>query len=119
MRRILTFILVLGLMSTAFQSCVYEEPIIVVSTPDADVFFDFWAGPRNVEIDGEIINDGNTFIRSVELEIRLFDDFGRLISSDLITVDVFLDPRESSFFSFDFRERYVFDVEVIVRQIYV
>ncbi len=119
MRRILTFILALGLMSTAFQSCVYEEPVVVVATPDADVFFDFWAGPRSVEIDGEIFNDGSTFIRAVELEVRLFDDFGRLITTDFIVVDVFLDPRETGFFSLDFNRRYVFDVDIIVRNIFI
>ncbi|MCB9245180.1 MAG: hypothetical protein H6606_02015 [Flavobacteriales bacterium] len=120
MKKLITLsILTLG-MSLFFSSCVYEETVVVAPVrPDVDLYYDFWAGPRHVEIDGELFNDGNTFVRAVQLEVRLYDEFARMISTDWITVDVFINPGEVQRFSFNIPERYVFDVDILVREIFI
>lgn len=120
MKKILTLIVLALGMSFLFSSCVYEETVVVApARPDVDLYYDFWAGPRHVEIDGELFNDGNTFVRSVQLEVRLYDEFGRVISIDWIMVDAFLNPGEVQLFSFNISERYVFDVDVLVHEIFL
>lgn len=117
-RRILLFALIIGL-GFGLSSCVYEEPVIVqVAVADADVSWEYWAGPRFVEIDGEIFNDGNTFLRTVELEFIMYDEFGRVIDVEFVLFDVFLDPGEADFFAVDFRVPYVFDVDVRVLDVF-
>lgn len=120
MKRTITLILLALSFAFLFQSCVYEETVVVApAQPDADVFYDFWAGPRFVEVDGEIFNDGNTFITAVQLEVVTFDDLGYVISRDLLTVDVFLNPREVGGFTIELPVRYVFDVDVRIRDIFI
>lgn len=120
MKRTATLLLMALSFGFLLQSCVYEETVVVApAQPDADVFYDFWAGPRFVEIDGEIFNDGNTFITSVQLEVVTYDDMGFVITRDLMMVDVFLNPREVTGFTLDLPVRYVFDVDVRVRDIFI
>jgi hypothetical protein len=120
MRRLALLFLLAGAMTASLNSCVYEETVVVHSAiPQADVFFDFWAGARNVELDGEIFNDGQTFIKAVELEISFFDEFGVLMGRDFVTIDVFIHPRQSSTFALDFSRRYVFDIDVRIVDIFI
>ncbi len=89
-----------------------DDVIINADNPRASLVYDFWAGSRSVEVDGEIFNDGNTRISEVEIEIMLFDEFGQYITSVFQTFPVNLRPYDSFIFATDFRARNVFDVEV-------
>ena len=112
MRRIITIIL-LASSSFLFNSCVDDRPFIEPH-PAASVSFDFWAGARNIEVDGEIINEGNTFIHRVELEVQLFDEFNRYVRSVFLMQVVNLDPNQFVPFALDVRERDIYDVDVFV-----
>lgn len=116
MKRILLITLLSGL-GFVITGCV-QETIIVAPSPAASVVWDFWAGARHVEVDGEVFNDGNTFIRGVELEVRMFDDHGHFISSVFHNINVNLDPQRVAGFSLDIEERYVFDVEVRIHRLW-
>jgi len=86
--------------------------------PQASVTFDFCAGARNVEIDGEVFNDGRSHISEVDLEILLYDEFGNFMNSSFQTFYVDLLPGESFFFATDLRERNVFDVDVVIQNLW-
>ena len=116
MRRILLPITTVLIFMLTFNGCS-ETIIIDNGIPVASVQYDFWAGARNVEVDGDIFNDGSTFINAVEIEIALFDEFGHYISSVFQTFQVNLHPRDIFGFSTDIRERNVFDVEVTIHHL--
>lgn len=116
MRQLLLPFTLLTLVVFGLNSCA-DDVVIIHDTPQASVSFDFWAGARNVEVDGEIFNDGNTFIESVELEIILYDEYGRYINSAFQTFWVDMGPLESFLFSTDLRESQVYDVEVVIHSI--
>jgi len=103
-------------MLLGIGSCV-DEVIIVESVPAASVSWDFWAGARNVEIDGEIFNDGNTFISEVELEVRMFDEYGYLISTAFQSFAVNLEVGRVRNFVMDIREDYVYNIDIRVHRI--
>lgn len=112
---ILPFIALFTLL--IFQNGCVQEVIIVEPTPLASVTWDYWAGARNVEVDGEIFNDGNTFIRAVELEFRMYDEYGYYINSVFHEFIVNLDPQRISTYSMDISARYVYSVDVVVSRI--
>jgi hypothetical protein len=113
MRQILLpFMTVLAVLFT-FNGCSDEVPV-QGGSPLASVVFDFWAGARTVEVDGEIFNDGSTHINQVEIEIALYDEFGQYINSTYQSFSVDLRPRDSFVFSTDIRENAVYDVEVLI-----
>ncbi|MBI1308009.1 MAG: hypothetical protein GC181_15500 [Bacteroidetes bacterium] len=116
MRRLLLPLFMMTFTLFGINGCV-EEVIVVPQNPVANVSYDFWAGARNVEVDGEIYNDGNTFIRNVELEIRMYDEYNYYISSVFTEFVVNLNPGQYTSFSLDVRERYVYNVEVFVNSI--
>jgi len=68
-------------------------------------------------VDGEIFNDGSTFIESVELEIVMYDEFGYYLNSVFQTFWVEMEPQRSFLFSTDLREPAVYDVDVIIHNI--
>jgi hypothetical protein len=106
-----TFLLLVGL-----QGCS-DDGLNNAGIPKASVTFDFWAGARNVEVDGEIFNDGRTFIESVELEILLYDEFDHYINSTFQTFWVNLEPQQSFLFATDLRESDVYTVEVVIHNV--
>lgn len=118
MRQKLLLLSTLFITLFAFNGCYYEETIIIEDpTPRASVVFDFWSGARTVEVDGEIYNDGNVYIQSVDIEVFMYDEFGYLLSSYIETIYVGLHPRAFFTFQMDFFERHVYDVDVAIRGI--
>ncbi len=109
---LLPFMTVLTVLFT-FNGCS-DDVIVDAANPRASVIFDFWAGSRTVEVDGEIFNDGNTFIEQVEIEIALYDEFGQYIKSVYQGFRVDLRPQDSFIFSTDLREFDVYDVDVLI-----
>jgi hypothetical protein len=116
MRQLFLPITLLFVFIGGLSSCV-DDVIVVDSNPHASVSWDFWAGARNVEVDGEIFNEGNSFIQVVELEIEMFDDYGDYISTVYKEFVVNLDQGRSTTFAIDVRERHVFTVDVRVNHI--
>ncbi|MBO6514961.1 MAG: hypothetical protein JJ975_00235 [Bacteroidia bacterium] len=99
-----------------FTGCS-DDLDINAGVPEASISYDFWAGARNVEVDGEIFNDGNVHIESVELEIAMYDEYGHYINSVFQTLWVDLRPQDSFVFATDVREVGVFDVEVLLHRL--
>lgn len=108
-----TLLLLFGLSVLAFSGCVREEVYVYDEIQDVDVFFEYWSGSNGTTIEGSMINDGTTYLYSVELEVRLYDRYGDLIDRDWFWVDSYTYPGEESFFSINTGVRYVSTVEVI------
>lgn len=113
MRQILLPFMTVLIVFFTFNGCSDEVPV-QSGDPQASVVFDFWAGARNVEVDGEIFNDGNTHINQIEIEIALYDEFGQYIKSAYQSFSVDLRPRDSFIFSTDLREFDIYDVDVFI-----
>lgn len=114
MRQIFLPILTVVLAIFVLNGCT-DDVVIVSNDARASVMFDFWAGARNVEVDGEIFNDGNTHIEHVELEIMFYDQYGNYMHSVFQTFVLDLHPVESFVFATDVRQSGVYDVDVIIR----
>lgn len=109
----ISFLIILG-----FNGCADEVIIVHDDPPRASVVFDFWAGARNVEVDGEIFNDGRSYIESVEVEILMYDEFGQYISSVFQTFFVDMPSQSSYVFATDIRQSYVYDVDVVIHRLW-
>jgi hypothetical protein len=107
--------LILGLAAVLFTGCAREEDPYIHIT-DADVFYDYYSDRYGTSIDGEIINDGETYIEAVQLEIRLYDIDGYLIDFEYVWIDTYFSPGESIPFFFEFSEPWVYDVDVDVHR---
>lgn len=105
-------LLLLGLAVTTFSSCVREEVYVYNEIPDADVVYDFWSGPAGTLIEGEVFNDGTTYLYAVELEVYMFDRYGDLIEKDWYWVNTYSYPGESSFFTLDLGVPHVSNVDI-------
>ena len=117
MRQILLPFAALFFILFGLNGCT-ETIIINNGIPEASVEWDFWAGARSVEVDGEIYNDGNTYIESVELEVLMYDERGHYITSIFQTFGVGMSRYDSFIFSLDIREREVYDVEVRIQRMW-
>ena len=104
---------VLLLFTLGFSSCTQEDSVYVPIT-EADIFYNFYSDQFGTTITGEIINDGETFINAVQLEIRLYSIEGFLIDVDYVWVDTYFNPGESVQFLFESGDRNVFDVDLFV-----
>jgi hypothetical protein len=113
MRQILLPIMTVLTMLLLSNGCS-DETEIQGNDPRASVAFDFWAGARNVEVDGEIFNDGNTYIEHIEIEILLYDEVGQYINSAYQSFAVDLRPQDSFIFTSDLHEYEIYDVDVLI-----
>ena len=102
------------LATVALSGCMREEVVPYTPITDADIFYEYYSDRYGTIIEGEIINDGETYIEAVQLEVRMFDRYGYLINFDYIWVDAFFYPGEAVDFYFDLPERYVHSVEVYI-----
>lgn len=103
-------LLILSLLALVLSSCT-REVVHQHRYSSADLYFDYWSGPSGTIIEGDIFNDGERYIGSVELEVRLFDD-GSLISRDYFWIDSYTYPGEDSYFTLNLDEPYIDDVSV-------
>ena len=114
MKKLIT---VLGLSLVFMTSCVRET--IVVNDPlitDADVYFEYTADAFGTIVEGEVYNDGETFIDAVQLQIGLYNRRGVLIDYEFVWVDTYFHPGGSVGFYFDLPYYNVYDVSVDIHR---
>lgn len=104
-------------MIVSLSSCVREvvyvqEPLIT----DADLFYEYSADRYGVVVDGELFNDGETYIEAVQLEVNMYDIDGFLIATDFVWINVFLNSGEVSNFYFTIPQRGVWDVQILIHR---
>ena len=103
-------ILFLSLAVLFFSGCA-RETIHYHGYSSADLVFDYWSGPSGTIIEGEIYNDGDNYIGSVELEVKLYDH-GSLVKRDRFWIDTYIDPNDFSYFTLDLAEEFIDDVAI-------
>jgi hypothetical protein len=102
-------LLAVGLSACSEEPIYYDGPMSYAS-----VNYEFYGDFSGTQIDGRIYNDGETFLESVELEIRLYDDAGFIVDYEYLWVDLFAYPgQETSFFA-DLPYTYIYDVRIFV-----
>ena len=109
------WILGLGAVLLLFSSCIRET--VVINEPlitDADVYFEYTADSWGTIVEGEIYNDGETYINAVQLEIRLYDRRGVIIDYEYVWVDTYFNPGESVGYYVELPQRGVWDVDVLI-----
>lgn len=105
-----TLLLTLGIMMT-LSSCIREEVIIVEPVRQtADINYSFYTSRNFVEIEGDIINTGNTYIRGAEIRFQLYDSYGYLVATYFESFDLSVAPGDGRYFYIDIPERYIYDV---------
>ena len=109
-------VLYLSLAIATLSGCVQEQVVPYNPITDADVFYEYYSDAYGTIIEGEIINDGETYIDAVQLEVRMYDRYGYVIDYDYLWVDAFFYPGEAVDFYFDLPERYVHTVEVFIHE---
>lgn len=116
MRQAFTTLIFIATAAIAFTGCVvvHDEPPVVNHPPHVDVHYEYWTGARNVEVDGEIYNDGPGFATSVELEFRFYNEFGEWVDTQYRSYHTDLHPGHSMAFFADFRYSYIYEIEVSV-----
>lgn len=105
-------IAVLFLTSCVRETVVINDPLIT----DADVYFEYIADDWGTIVEGELYNDGETYIEAVQLEIRLYDRRGYIIDYEYIWVDTYFHPGRTAPFYLDLPQRGVYDVQVIINR---
>ena len=111
------WILIMGLGVLMFSGCVRET--IVINDPlitDADLYYEYTADNWGTIVEGEVINDGETYINAVQLEVRLYNRRGVIIDYEYVWVDTYFYPGGRVGFYFDFPQTGVYDVEVLINR---
>lgn len=111
------WILMMGIAALFLTSCVRET--VVISDPlitDADVYFEYIADDWGTTVQGELYNDGETYIDAVQLEIRLYDRRGYIIDYEYVWVDTYFHPGGTATFYVDLPQRGVYDVDVLINR---
>ena len=111
MKPAILYTLLIGIV--ALTGCAREETPYI-GYPGADVSYTYWTGPSGTIIEGEVFNDGETYLEAVELEVELLDHKGRLLERDWFWVNTYSYPGEQSLFTFDLSMPYVDQVVVNV-----
>jgi len=81
------WILMMGMAVLFLSSCVRET--VVINDPlitDADLYYEYTADSWGTWIEGELYNDGETYIDAVQLEVRLYDRRGYIIDYEYIWI---------------------------------
>ena len=107
----------IGIVALCLSSCVKET--IVINDPlitDADVYFEYTADNWGTVIEGDIYNDGETFIEAVQLEISLYDRRGRNIAREYVWVDTYFNPGGAAGFYVELPYRGVYDLDVAINR---
>ncbi|PCJ66283.1 MAG: hypothetical protein COA58_05770 [Bacteroidetes bacterium] len=111
------WIALIGMALIFMTSCV-KETIYVEDTliTDADVFYEYTADNFGTIIEGDIFNDGETYINAVQLEVRLYDRRGILIDNEYLWVDTYFNPGGQVSFYFDLPYSNVYDVDIRINR---
>lgn len=104
-------------MSVVFllTGCVQET--IVITDPlitDADLYYEYYSDNWGTTVEGELFNDGETFIDAVQIELRFYDRRGLIIDYEYAWIDTYFAPGESVGFFLDYPYRGVSQVEVFI-----
>lgn len=111
------WMILLSLLLVFMSSCVTET--IVVNDPlitDADVYYQYTADSWGTRIEGELYNDGETYIDAVQLEIILYDRRGVVIDYEYVWIDTRFHPEGWVDFVLDLPHRGVWDVDVLIHR---
>ena len=111
------WVLTLGTILLLFSGCVRET--VVVNVPpvtDADVYYEYQADAWGTVVQGELFNDGETYIDAIQLEIRLYDRRGFVIDYEYVWVETYFNPGQSVGFYVDLPHRGVWDVDVVIHR---
>lgn len=111
------WIVVLGLSVLVLSGCVRETVVISDSLiTDADVYYEYYADNWGTSLEGEFLNDGETYIEAVQIEVLFYDRLGYLMDNEFVWVDTYFHPGESVGFYLDFPHRGVYDVVVRINR---
>ncbi len=106
-------VLILGLGVLILSGCG-RETILPVLITDADLIYDFYSDRYGTVVEGEVYNDGETSIDAVQLEIRLYDDYGFIVDYEYVWVDTYFSPGHPVTFYFELSEPWIYDVAVYI-----
>jgi hypothetical protein len=110
----------IGLMGLAlvFMTGCVKETVYIPDTliTDADVYYEYTADNFGTIIEGDIYNDGETFIDAIQLEIRLYDRRGVIIDYEYPWIDTYFNPGGTVGFYFDLPYANVYDVDVRINR---
>ena len=111
------WVLTLGTILLLFSGCVRETVVVNVSpVTDADVYYEYQADAWGTVVQGELFNDGETYIDAIQLEIRLYDRRGFVIDYEYVWVETYFNPGQSVGFFVDLPHRGVWDVDVVIHR---
>lgn len=102
-------LLAFGLSACSDEPVLYNTPLSYAS-----INYEFYSDFSGTQIDGIIYNDGETFLESVELEVRLYDDVGYIVDYDYVWVDTYAYPGDATRFYLNLPYSYIHDVRVFV-----
>ena len=94
------------------ETIVINDPLIT----DADLYYEYIADSWGTEVEGELYNDGETYIEAVQLEVRFYDRRGNILDYEFVWVDTYFHPGGSVGFYFDFPNTGVYDVDVLINR---
>lgn len=110
------WILVLSVFSL-LTGCVQET--VIITDPfitDADLYYEYYSSNWGTSVEGELLNDGETFIDAVQVELRFYDRRGVIVDYEYAWIDTYFHPGESVGFYLDYPYRGVSQVEVFINR---
>jgi hypothetical protein len=110
------WMMICGLGLLALSGCVREE-VPYYPVTNAAVQFDYWSDRYGTDIEGEIYNDGETYIDAVQLEVRTYDNRGFIIDYEYFWLDTYFYPGDVVGFTLRSPITYAANVEVYVNSI--
>jgi len=111
------WIWMIGMLALFLTSCVQETVVVNDRLiTDADVYYEYTADSWGTTVEGEIYNDGETYIEAVQLEIRLYDRRGFIIDYEYLWVDTYFNPGQRVGYFVDLPHTGVWDVDVVINR---
>ena len=110
------WMMIFGFGFLFLSGCVKEE-ILYYPITNAAVQFDYWSDRYGTDIEGEIYNDGETYIDAVQLEVRTYDNRGFIIDYEYFWIDTYFYPGDIINFSIGSPITYAANVEIYVSRI--
>lgn len=96
------------------SSCVKDEIYVPAYIADADVQYEYFSDAFGTVVEGDLYNDGETHIESVELELRFYDSRGVIVDYEYVWVDTYFNPGGQVSFYYEFPQPYISDVRVFI-----
>ena len=109
------WMMIFGLGLLALSGCGREE-VPYYPITDADVYFDYWSDRYGTDVEGELYNDGETYIDAVQLEMRTYDRHGFIIDYEYFWIDTYFYPGDMVSFSLRSPITYAANVEIYIHR---